>query len=101
MNKSKLEKIGTVIFTIIVLIIMFIDVKENSKTENIVENDEISYEIDNIPEYNGEIYAQINNNIPKFEDEDFNIKEDYYSELKNGKVRGCNDKNKLEKSQCR
>ena len=94
MNKNKLEKIGIAILTIVILIVMFIGIKENSKNEDIVneiENNKISYEIDNIPDYSGEIYVLINNNIPKFSLEDLNIEEDYYSSLENEKVRNGND----------
>ena len=94
MNKNKLEKIGIVILTIVILIVMFIGINESSKNENVVnkiENNKISYEIDNIPEYSGEIYVLINNNIPKFSLEDLNIEEDYYSNLENEKVRNGND----------
>ena len=94
MNKNKLEKIGIVIFAIVILVVMIIGIKENSKSENIIneiENNKISYEIDNIPEYSGEIYVLINNNIPKFSLEDLNIEEDYYSSLENEKVRNGND----------
>ncbi len=56
-------------------------------------NNTISYDMSNIPTYTGEIYVQINNNIPQFTEDDFNIEEDYYSELKNGRVRNGNDKN--------
>lgn len=94
MNKNKLEKIGIVIFAIIILVVMIIGIKENSKSENIIneiENNKISYEIDNIPNYSGEIYVLINNDIPKFSLEDLNIEEDYYSNLENEKVRNGND----------
>ena len=60
MNKNKLEKIGIVIFAIVILVVMIIGIKENSKSENIIneiENNKISYEIGNIPEYSGEIYV--------------------------------------------
>ena len=94
MNKNKLEKIGIVILAIVILIVMFIGINESSKNENVVnkiENNKISYEIDNIPDYSGEIYVLINNNIPKFSLEDLNIEEDYYSNLENEKVRNGND----------
>ena len=94
MNKNKLEKIGIVIFAIVILVVMIIGIKENSKSENIIneiENNKISYEIGNIPEYSGEIYVLINNDIPEFSLEDLNIEEDYYSNLKDEKVRNGND----------
>ncbi len=94
MNKNKLEKIGIVILAIVILIVMFIGINESSKNENVVnkiENNKISYEIDNIPDYSGEIYVLINNDIPEFSLEDLNIEEDYYSNLKDEKVRNGND----------
>ena len=92
MNKNKLEKV--VIWAIVILIGMFIGVKENSKNENTVneiENKKIFYKIDNIPEYSGEAYVLINNNVPNFSLDDMDIEEDYYSNLENGKVRNGND----------
>ena len=94
MNKNKLEKIGIVIFAIVILVVMIIGINESSNNENIankIENNKISYEIDNIPNYSGEIYVLINNDIPKFSLEDLNIEEDYYSNLENEKVRNGND----------
>ena len=94
MNKNKLKKIGIVILTIVILVVMVIEINESSKNENVVnkiENNKISYEIGNIPEYSGEIYVLINNDIPEFSLEDLNIEEDYYSNLKDEKVRNGND----------
>ena len=94
MNKNKLEKIGIVILAIVILVVMIIGINESNKNENDVnkiENNKISYEIDNIPDYSGENYVLINNDIPKFSLEDLNIEEDYYSNLKNEKVRNGND----------
>lgn len=95
MNK-KTNKLTKVIITLLVIIVSVIGLSYYSQNENI-EN-KISYEISNIPEYNGEIYIEINNNIPEFTNEDFNIVEDYYSKLEKGRVRNGNAKNKLEKS---
>lgn len=95
MNK-KTNKLTKVIITLLVIIVSVIGLSYYSQNENI-EN-KISYEISNIPEYNGEIYIEINNNIPEFTNEEFNIVEDYYSKLEKGRVRNGNDKNKLEKS---
>ena len=66
--------------------------KEN-QTGNNVEYNKISYEISNIPEYSGETYVEVNNNIPKFTNDDMNLEEDYYSELENGKVRNGDGEN--------
>ena len=101
MNKNKLEKIKIVIFAIVILIGTLIGINENSENKNTVneiESQKISYEINDIPKYSGEIYVLINNNIPKFSSEDFNIEEDYYSNLENEKVRNGNDKNLLGQS---
>lgn len=95
MNK-KTNKLAKVIITLLVIIVSIIGLSYFSQNENI-EN-KISYEISNIPEYNGEIYIEINNNIPEFTNEGFNIVEDYYSKLEKGRVRNGNDKNKLGKS---
>lgn len=93
---EKTNKLTKVIITLLVIIVSVIGLSYYSQNENI-EN-KISYEISNIPEYNGEIYIEINNNVPEFTNEDFNIVEDYYSKLEKGRVRNGNDKNKLGKS---
>ena len=90
MNK-KTNKLAKVIITLLVIIVSMIGLSYYSQNEN--PENKISYQISNIPEYNGEIYIEINNSIPEFSNEDFNIEEDYYSELQNGKVRNGNDKN--------
>ena len=90
MNK-KTNKLIKVIITLLVIILSVIGLSYYSQNENI-EN-KISYEISNIPEQNGEIYIEINNNIPEFTNEDINIVEDYYSKLEKGRVRNGNDKN--------
>lgn len=95
MNK-KTNKLAKIIITLLVIIVSVIGLVHYSNNVNI-EN-KISYEISNIPGYNGEIYIETNNNVPEFGNEDFNIEEDYYSNLQNGKVRNGNVKNKLGKS---
>lgn len=93
-NTNKLEKIVIILLFIIIIVIyaFFYDGEKNHKG-NIIENNKISYEISNIPEYSGEAYVEINNNFPEFTTEDMDIEEDYYSTLKNGKVRNGYDKN--------
>ena len=98
-NTNKLEKIIIILlFIIIIAIGAYFNIGEENQTGNIVEYNKISYEISNIPEYSGETYVEISNNIPKFTNDDMNLEEDYYSELENGKVRNSNGKNLLEKS---
>ena len=95
-NTNKLEKIIIILlFSIIIAIGAYFNIGEENQTGNIVESNKISYEISNIPEYSGEIYVEINNNIPEFTNDDMNLEEDYYTELENGKVRNGNCKNLL------
>lgn len=89
MNKNKLEKIAIVLFFVI---IVFAGLYIKTAQENEITNNQISYEISNIPEYSEDISVLINNNIPNFTDEDMNIDE-YYSILKDGRVRNGYDKN--------
>lgn len=97
-NANKLEKMITILlFLIIIAVGSYFNYEKENKTESIVNN-KISYEISNIPEYKGEEYVEINNNIPKFTTEDMNLEEDYYSNLENKKVRDGYDKNELEES---
>lgn len=101
-NTSKLKQIAIILLYIIIIAVgVYFNIGEENQTGNIVENNKISYEISNIPEYSGEAYVEINNNIPEFTIEDMNLEEVYYSDLKSGKVRNGNDKNKLEKSKRR
>lgn len=95
MNKdiNKLKQVAiTLLFLILIVVGIYFNSIEQNQTVNIKENNEISYEITNIPEYSGKAYVEINNNIPKFTDEDMNLDKDYYSSLKNKKVRTCYDK---------
>jgi len=93
-NTSKLKQIAIILlFIIIIAIGTYFNNEEENQTGNVVENNKISYDISNIPEYSGEIFIEINNNMPEFTAEDMNIQEDYYSELESGRVRNGNDKN--------
>lgn len=99
--KKNIKKIEKLVITVLFVVIIFVGSYFNSNGKNQTENttsNEVSYEISNIPEYSGEIYIEINNNIPKFTDEDMNLEKDYYSNLENKRIRNGNDKNKLEKS---
>ncbi len=97
-NTSKLKQIAIILLYIIIIAVgVYFNIGEENQTGNIIENNKISYDISNIPEYSGEAYIEINNNIPEFTAEDMNIEEDYYSNLENERVRNCNDKNKFGK----
>lgn len=70
MSKRKIRNIITSIIFLIVAItaIYFGDIEVN---ENILENTTVSYNLGEVPEYNGKIFVTINNNIPNFEKSDF------------------------------
>ena len=54
MKKDKLEKIGILIlFTIIIFVGLYIKTAKENKQVNEVTNNQIAYEISNIPEYSG------------------------------------------------
>lgn len=98
-NANKLEKIITILLFIIIIVVeIYFNYEKENQTDTTVSHDKISYEISNIPEYKGEEYVEINNNIPKFTTEDRNLEEDHYSNLENKKVRNGYDKNELEES---
>ncbi len=93
MKRNKLEKVGIlVLFIILIFVGLYIKTEKENKQENVVTNNQISYEISNIPEYSGDIYVLINNNEPKFSENDIQIDE-YYSNLENGRIRNGYDKN--------
>ena len=75
-NTSKLKQIAIILLFIITIAI--------GGYFNNEENNKISYDISNIPEYSGEIFVEINNNIPEFTTEDINIDGAHYSNLENG-----------------
>lgn len=93
-NVNRLEKFVMALLLIIVTIVGVIFNSEGkNKPDNIIDNNEVFYDISNIPQYNGNIYIKINDNIPTFSTEDMKIVEDYYSNLENGRVRSMYDKN--------
>lgn len=76
----------------------------NIYSTNVTDNstsEEETTSISDIPEYSGNIYITINNNVPEFTADDLNLEDVSYSELTNGRVRSCNDKNKLDQSNSR
>lgn len=93
MNKNKLEKIAIVLFFIIIIFVgLYVKTDQENKQENVVTDNQISYEISEIPKYSGNIYVVISNNEPKFSENDMQIDE-YYSNLEGGRVRNGYDKN--------
>lgn len=97
-RKKKINKIILMlVFSVFVAIASYFNV-DNKDTVVINETDNyVYYELSNIPEYSGKMYVEINNNIPNFTNEDTNITKDYYSTLKDGRVRYGNDKDKFYK----
>ena len=79
-NKTKLKQIFTILIVIIFTCLIYINDNYNN-TENINTNGNL-ISIDEIPEYSGEAYIEINNNIPNFKESDYTTEafEDY-SEL--------------------
>lgn len=76
-RKSKKKEKDIRLYLIILLIASIIYVYDNyivKDTYSITNNDIVSYSIDDIPEYNGEDYVIINNNIPFFKEEDIDTK---------------------------
>lgn len=99
MKTNKLRKIVILaLFAVVIFADLYITTEQENNSKDVTVNNQISYEIADIPEYNGEMYILINNNNPTFSDEDMNIEQDYYSKLENGRVRNGYDKNLLEKS---
>lgn len=75
--KRKIEDflVHIIIVSIILVVIWFIN--ENNKTYS-------SYDIDNIPDYNGNAYVVINANKPDFDEDDYTTKSyEEYSDLDN------------------
>ncbi len=71
MKRDKLEKVGIlVLFIIIIFASLYIKTEKENKQENVVTDNQISYEISDIPEYSRNIYVLINNNEPKFSEND-------------------------------
>lgn len=87
MKRNKVEKVRIlVLFIVIIFTGLCIKTEKENKQENVVTNNQISYEISNIPEYSKDIYVLMNNNELKFSENDMQIDE-YYSNLEGGRVR--------------
>lgn len=74
-NNNNLKKIFSLIISFILLVILGA-CSNNIGDTNIVINsnqDIVSFDIDDIPEYSGEPYVTINNNIPFFDEEDYTV----------------------------
>lgn len=100
-NTNKFEKVLAILLFIIILAISsYFNFNDENQVENKTTSNKISYEISNIPEYNGEKYIQINNNVPEFTAEDMELQDDYYSSLENGRVRNGYNKNELGEGKC-
>ena len=79
-NKTKLKQIFTILIVIIFTCLIYINDNYNKK-ENINTNRNL-VSIGEIPEYSGEAYIEINNNIPNFKESDYTTEAfENYSEL--------------------
>ena len=87
--KSKYNFIISIITMILILVIGYyqnkygIDVDYNQNEENLTKNEVASFNLNEIPEFDGKTpYVIINNNEPEFPEDDFNTKSfEKYSEL--------------------
>ena len=85
-QKNKLIKILiTLVFAIIITATNYYDNSIYEPTTNNTQNQEISFNLEDIPEFKEDTpYVIINNNIPDFKEEDFTTKSfERYSELDN------------------
>jgi DNA-entry nuclease len=79
-TKNKNQIMWRFIETIIIIICIIIysqisETKENpNNTENAVNTQNITFDLDTIPEYSASPYVEINNNIPSFKEEEYSSK---------------------------
>ena len=85
-SKKSKQILRTLVYVVVILLCAYFNFGEEKEIESNAKNDVIYYELSSIPEYSGEIYIEVNNNIPRFTAEDMNLEEDYYSDLVNEKV---------------
>ena len=91
---NKLERITIILLFIIMVVLGYsfnYEYEPENQVINKINNNQISYNKSNTPQYNGKTYIEMNNNIPEFTNEDMKLKEDYYSDLQDKKVRNGND----------
>lgn len=84
MNKKINNRIKGIIllFIFTLLIISFVWIISNSFNFSYALPDFSSYSVNDIPDYSGEAYVYINDNIPNFDEKDLNSNSyEYYSEL--------------------
>ena len=93
-NRRNIKKIISLIIFLIWLVIYIKNpslsknienaIKNNIENSNINNNIDTYYSIKDIPDYNGEIYITINNNLPYFEEKDYKTEcFEIYSKLDN------------------
>lgn len=80
--KNKKRLLSTIFVVICLLIYSNYQEQINSFVSKIVPQTQVSYALDNIPEYTKESYVIINDNEPRFEEEDYKTKSfERYSNL--------------------
>ena len=83
-RKTRNKKQNIIISTITIIIILCVAYQNEIKTfmtEPLIEPKE-TYKLENIPDYNGKAYIEINNNRPNFTEEDYSKKNfEIYSDL--------------------
>ena len=81
-NKNNSKKIILELLLIIVVFVMGYFSPDNQEIMNAKTDNAISYELSDIPEYEGNPYVTINNNMPSFNEDDYTTKKfEKYSEL--------------------
>ena len=78
------QLIGLMVILVIAIISIYLQEPEEKNNEINIQNNEVSYNIEDIPEYSNESYVIINNNDPKFDDKYFTEESfENYSNLDN------------------
>lgn len=88
-KKKQQQAIISILFVIIIVIAGYfginiedISLQDTSSTSSAVETTTVSFDLNDIPEYSGEAYVVINNNIPDFDESDYTTEAfETYSEL--------------------
>ena len=84
MSNRNLKKILSLFIGLIILVIAGLGFENKENIENIIDKSSIPVysKIEDIPEYQGQIYIKLNNNIPYFEESDYTTEPfEMYSKL--------------------
>jgi len=87
-NKKNIKQLIVILIVLIYSIIVYFnnpsDNIDNTTNNNVLNEIVTNYSINDIPDYKGEAYVTINNNIPYFDEEDYTTESfEIYSKLDN------------------